>query len=488
MRISDLLLKVKYEVLQGSEGIEVSGICWDSRRVKPDSAFICVRGRNVDRHIFARQAVEDGAKVLIVDHKLYRIPDDITVIKVEDTRIALAEAAAEFYGNPSKNFKLIGVTGTNGKTSVTWFIEKILQTAGKNPGIIGTIENRIGDHVLDTVKVNPTTPDPMELQGSFYEMALKGASHVVMEVTSSALAQNRVHGCDFDIGVFTNLTQDHLEEHGNMENYKNEKLKLFKMCKFGIVNNDDSAARDFIEGANCPVVTYGINCTADFMAEDLNCTLMGTEFTLKYREKRYKVMLHLPGRFNVYNALASIGACIHMGLSIEDILRGIENIKGVKGRFEFIQGINKCSVIVDYAHSPDGLENIVSAVRELTNRRIILVFGCGGDRDKSKRSIMGNIAGNLADYCIITSDNPRKEDPLAIISDIEKGILSTKGKYEKIADRRKAIFRALGLADQEDSVIIAGKGHENYQIIGEKYMKFDDSEVVREYFVMDSKE
>lgn len=482
MRLSDLLQKVNYEVVQGNDGIEISGICWDSRRVKSGSVFICVRGRNVDRHNFAKQAVEDGAIAIVVDHKLYRIPRNITIIKVGDTRIALSEAAAMFYGNPYREFKLIGVTGTNGKTSITWFIEKILQTIGQKPGIIGTVENRIGNHILETAKVNPTTPDPLELQASFHEMASEGASHVVMEVTSSALAQNRVHGCDFDIGIFTNLTQDHLEEHGTMENYKREKIKLFKMCKLGIINCDDEAAQDFINEANCPIVTYGINKKADFMAEDIKCSISGTEFTLKYLDKKYKINANVRGRFNIYNILASIGTCFHLGVPMEDIQRGVESIGGVKGRFEFVPNADGLSVIVDYAHSPDSLKNIISAVRALTYKKVILIFGCGGDRDKSKRPVMGKVGGNLADYCIITSDNPRKEEPASILEDIERGIIDTGCKYEKIIDRKSAIFRALSIAGKDDTIIIAGKGHENYQIIGDKYMDFDDVEVVKEFF------
>ncbi|WP_163192937.1 UDP-N-acetylmuramoyl-L-alanyl-D-glutamate--2,6-diaminopimelate ligase [Clostridium thermarum] len=482
MRICDLLQKVKYEVLQGNAETEVSGICWDSRRIKPGSVFICVKGRNVDRHIFAKQVVEDGASTLVVDHKLFKIPKEITVIKVADTRIALSEAAAVFYGAPFKKLKSIGVTGTNGKTSVTWFIEKILQSAGKTPGVIGTIENRIGGHILETVKVNPTTPDPLELHASFAEMAEKGASHVVMEVTSSALAQNRVHGCDFDIGIFTNLTQDHLEEHGTMENYKQEKLKLFKMCKLGVVNVDDPASEDFIREAKCPVITYGIKREADFMAEDIKCSMKGSEFILKHHDQRHSIYFKLPGKFNVYNLLAAISACYQCGLTIEEILRGINSIEAVKGRFQFVPNTGNFSVIVDYAHSPDGLENILNTVRELTSRRVILVFGCGGNRDKGKRPIMGKIGGSLSEYCIITSDNPRKEEPMAIIEDIEKGMIDTGCKYEKIVDRRKAIIRALSIAEAGDTVLLAGKGHEDYQIIGDMYMDFDDAEVVKEFF------
>lgn len=482
MRISDLLQNIPYTVLQGSDAVEITGVSWDSRRVKPGSAFICVKGKNVDRHIFAQQAVEDGAAVLIVDHKIYKIPKGIVVLKVEDTRTALAKAAAIFYENPSKQFKLIGVTGTNGKTSVTYFIEKILRSLGKTPGVITTIENRIGDYKLNTIKINPTTPDPLELQASFSEMYDKGASHVVMEVTSSALAQDRVHGCNFDLGIFTNLTQDHLEEHGTMENYKNEKIKLFKMCGIGIINVDDPAAQDFIKGAKCPIITYGINNDADFRAENVSCSLKGTDFTIVYKDKPYLTHTKLLGRFNIYNVLAAVSACMQYGFTLKEIVQATENIEAPKGRFEFVPNTGEVSVIVDYAHSPDGLQSIIDSVRELTDGRIILVFGCGGNRDKTKRPIMGKIGGTLTDYCIITSDNPRKEDPLSIIEHIEEGIVVTGCKYEKLVDRREAIYRALSIAKAGDTIIIAGKGHENYQIIGEKYAYFDDTEVVGDYF------
>lgn len=482
MRINNLLQNIPYTVLQGNDGVEVSGVSWDSRRVKPGSAFICVRGRNIDRHNFARQAAEDGAAVLVVDHQVYRIPRSITVIKVEDTRTALSEAASVFYNYPSKRFKLIGVTGTNGKTSVTWFIEQILRSGGKTTGIISTIENRIGEYKLNTLKINPTTPDPLELQASLNEMAEKGASHVIMEVTSSALSQNRVYGCDFDIGIFTNLTQDHLEEHGTMENYKNEKLKLFKMCRLGIINVDSPYSKDFIDGADCPVITYGVNNHADFMAEDIVCSQKDIEFTVRHGGESQRMHLNIPGRFNVYNALVAVSTCIQYGMTLREIAEGMEEIESVKGRFELITNTRGISVIVDYAHCPDALDNILNSVRELTEKKIILVFGCGGNRDKSKRPIMGEIAGKLADYSIITSDNPRKENPLNIIEDIERGIVHTKCKYDKLSDRKKAIFAALDMAQRGDTVLIAGKGHENYQIIGEKYMYFDDAEAVREYF------
>ncbi|MDP4091712.1 MAG: UDP-N-acetylmuramoyl-L-alanyl-D-glutamate--2,6-diaminopimelate ligase, partial [Bacillota bacterium] len=418
MKMDELLGNIPYTVLQGSANTEVSGICWDSRRIKPGSLFICVKGRNIDRHDFAKQAVSDGAAALVVEHQVFRIPPDIPVIKVPDTRIALAEAASLLYGRPSESLKLIGVTGTNGKTSVTWFMEKLLRHGGKRPGIISTIENRIGEYRLNTIKINPTTPDPLELHASFSEMAAKGATHVIMEVTSSALAQSRVHGLGFDIGIFTNLTQDHLEEHGTMENYRNEKLKLFRMCRVGIINIDDSYAEDFIRGAACPVLTYGINKDADFMAEDISCFLDGTDFTLKYKGGRKRLHMKVPGLFNVYNMLAAVSVCVQHGFDINEIADWVESIEGVKGRFELISNPSNLSVIIDYAHSPDSLQNILSSVRKLTEKRVILVFGCGGNRDKTKRPIMGNIGGSTADYCIITSDNPRKEEPLSIINDI----------------------------------------------------------------------
>jgi UDP-N-acetylmuramoyl-L-alanyl-D-glutamate--2,6-diaminopimelate ligase len=483
MVVRDLLEGVKYKVLQGTDNADIDYISWDSRKVKSNSLFICVKGRNVDRHDFALQAVGAGASVLIIEHEVRDIPENVNIIIVEDPREAMAHIASIYYGEPSKHINLIGITGTNGKTSVSWFVAKILETAGRKAGIIGTIENRMDGEMVKVEKLNPTTPDSIELQATLREMLDEGVTDVAMEVTSAALVNHRVDQCRFDIGVFINLTQDHLDEHGTMENYKNAKLKLFKMCRYGVVNADDPVHSNIKDSASCDMImTYGINNDADFKAEDIKYTIDGVKFTLNFNGLRNDMRIKVPGKFSVYNALAAIGVCYLSGLALEQIIKGMEEIEGVKGRFESVPNTKGCLIIVDYAHTPDGLENILSSVRELVKRKIITVFGCGGDRDRSKRPVMGEIAGKWSDLCIITSDNPRTEDPSRIIDDIEVGIIRTSCPYAKIENRRDAIFRALDAAEPEDIIVIAGKGHETYQMFANHTIHFDDSEVVREYF------
>jgi UDP-N-acetylmuramoyl-L-alanyl-D-glutamate--2,6-diaminopimelate ligase len=482
MKLHELLVGLKYEVIQGTDTMEVQSIGWDSRRVTENSLFICVKNRNVDRHDYAAAAVQQGASALIIEHDLQEIPSDITIIKVHDSKIAMAKIANIYYGEPSKKFNLIGVTGTNGKTSVTYFTSKVLESAGRLTAIIGTVQNTVGDRRLKTEKLNPTTPDSIELQESFMEIVKTGASDVVIEVTSSALDKGRVYECNFNIGVFTNLTQDHLEEHGTMENYKNAKLKLFKMCKKNLINTDDPISEEIKEIAAGEVYTYGIEKDADFRAFDVVYGLNHVEFFLKFKGDIRKVIFNVPGRFSVYNALAAIGACYLSGLELDIIINGLRNITGVPGRIEKVPNNKGVLTIVDYAHSPDSLENIIKSMGEISKGKIITVFGCGGNRDKTKRPIMGEIAGRLSDFVVITSDNPRKEHPLDIIKEIEQGILKTSCQYIIEENRKKAIFEALEVANSGDVVIVAGKGHETYQIIRETTMHFDDREVVTEYF------
>jgi UDP-N-acetylmuramoyl-L-alanyl-D-glutamate--2,6-diaminopimelate ligase len=482
MKLYEAMKGISYEILCGDINLEISCISWDSREVVKNSLFIAVKNKNVDRHDFAIEAVNNGAIALVVEHEIQNLPENITVIKVEDSRKAMSIIARNYYGNPMESLQSIGVTGTNGKTSVSHFISKILEANKIKCGIIGTIENTVDGAKMKTKKLNPTTPDAIELQGTLSEMLNYDVTHVVMEVTSSALAQDRVYGCKFNIGVFTNLTQDHLEEHGTMENYKNAKLKLFKSCKTGVINVDDVVAADIISTGTCNFVTYGIENACDFRAVDISFTQSGSKFKLLHQDEVREVELNVPGKFSVYNALAAIGSCYSLGLRLEDIIEGVRNIKGVPGRFQAIPNNKGILAIVDYAHTPDGLENILTSVREVARGKIILVFGCGGNRDKTKRSIMGKIAGELSDYCIITSDNPRHEAPNLIMDEIELGIIKTKGSYEKIVDRKEAILKALKIAKASDCVILAGKGHENYQIIKDKVIEFNDEEIVREYF------
>lgn len=482
MKLYEILKGIEHEVIVGDLNLEVCNIAWDSRNVDKNSLFIAVKNRNVDRHDFVIDAINNGAIALIIEEEIKAVPDNITVIKVKKSRMVMAIIAKNYYANPIEKLKIIGITGTNGKTSVSYYISKILEAFQIRCGIIGTIENTVAGRRMETKKLNPTTPDAIELQGSFAEMLCYGATHIALEVTSSALSQDRIYGCEFDIGVFTNLTQDHLEEHGTMENYKNAKLKLFKMCKRGIINIDDAVAVDIIATANCEAVTYGIENACDFRAINIKYTSSGVNFHLEHNGETREVKLSIPGRFSVYNALAAIASCYCLGLNLDDIIKGVKEISGVPGRFQVIPNNKGILTIIDYAHSPDGLENILTSVKEFAKGRIILVFGCGGNRDTGKRSIMGKIAGKYSDYCIITSDNPRKEEPSLIINDIEVGMSKTSCRYEKIEDRKQAIIKALGMAEACDTVIIAGKGHEAYQILNDETIYFSDQEVVKKHF------
>lgn len=482
MKLNELLKGLTYEIIQGSDNIEINNIGWDSRKVLSNSLFICVRNRNVDRHSYASAAIQNGAVALVIEHDIEEVPAKVTIIKVEDSKKAMASIANIYFGEPSKKFNLIGITGTNGKTSVTYFVSKVLENAGRLTGIIGTIENKVGDKELKTEKLNPTTPDSIELQASFKEISEAGGSDVVMEVTSSALDKGRVYECDFNIGAFTNLTQDHLEEHGTMENYKNAKLKLFKKCKKTLTNIDDPVSKEIIETASGEVFTYGIERAADFKAFDIVYGLNFIEFSLSFKSQIKNVKFNVPGKFSVYNALATIGICYLSGLELEEIIEGLKNITGVPGRIEKIANDKEILTIVDYAHSPDSLENIIKSMKDIARGKVITVFGCGGNRDTSKRPIMGEIAGKLSDFVVITSDNPRNENPAAIIDEIEQGILKTNCDYIKSENREEAIYTALGKANSGDVVIIAGKGHETYQILGDNIIHFDDREVARKYF------
>ncbi len=481
MKIKDLLKNIDYNIIQGSDQEDIKNISWDSRNVGKDALFICVKGANVDRHDYALTAIEEGAIALIIEKEIGSIPKNIALIKVKDSKAVMATLASEFYEEPSKKFNLIGITGTNGKTSTSYFISEVLENLGRTVGLIGTIENKLGGKKLQTEKKNPTTPDSIELQSSFNEMVKNKVTDVVMEVTSIGLEEHRVDKSNFNIGVFTNLTQDHLDYHGTMENYRDAKLKLFNLCQKGLINIDDTYGKDFVKGASCEVFTYGINNDADYKAKDIHYSLKGVDFTLLHQGKEYRVSLKIPGRFTVYNALAAIGSCHLSGFPLEKIIQGVEAIHTVRGRFESVPNDKGYLVVVDYAHTPDGLENILSSVKELTEKRVISVFGCGGDRDRTKRPIMGEISGRLADYTIITSDNPRTEDPDSILRDVEEGIKATNSSYSLEVDRRKAIHNALDMAVEGDIIVIAGKGHETYQIFKDKTIHFDDVEVVKEY-------
>lgn len=456
--------------------LELTGFACDSRKIKPGELFVAIKGAEDDGHQHVQEAVEQGAAAVIAERA---VECSVPVLVVPNARQALAELAARFYGMPAEKLKLIGVTGTNGKTTVTYLIKSILEAAGHTVGLIGTNEILAGRERLDLPRTTSTTPDSAELQAVFAQFVQRGIEYAVMEVSSHALALERVHGCTFHVGVFTNLTQDHLDFHGTMEAYLAAKQKLFVISETGVINIDDAGGRAIAQSAPCKVLTVGLH-DADVMANQIRLLERGVQFEAVVRGTPLSIQLGIPGKFSVYNALCAIGACAALGISKTDIIRGLAQAQGVRGRVEIVPTGTDYTVLIDYAHSPDGLEKVLHTVRGFARGRVITLFGCGGDRDRLKRPLMGNIAGRLSDFTIITSDNPRTEEPMAIIEDIVKGIEKTGGKYLVLCDRREAIRRALELAQKDDVVLLAGKGQETYQIIGHEKLEFDEREIVKE--------
>lgn len=451
---------------------DITGIAYDSRKVADGNAFVCIKGYETDGHKYAASAVEKGAAVIIAEDK---IEVDVPVIYVEDSRKAIAELACTFYGEPAKKLSLVGITGTNGKTTITYLVKSILEAAGKTVGVIGTNQNIIGDKMLLTKSTTPTTPNALELQQLFTEMVYNGADYVVMEVSSHALELERVYGCEFAVGVFTNLTQDHLDFHKTMENYLNAKAKLFGISKKGVVNFDDEGGKKIVSKGECAdIMKVGLEDGCDLRAENIKFSSRGAEFDIIFKGERYAAKIQIPGRFSVYNAICAAGAALQLGIDIETVTEGLAKATGVVGRVEVVPTDTDYTVIIDYAHTPDGLENIINCVKGFAEGRTITLFGCGGDRDNTKRAVMGEIAGRLSDYSIITSDNPRTEDPELIVREIEEGMKRTDGKYTLITDRREAIGYALDMAKKGDVIILAGKGQETYQIIGKEKFDFDE--------------
>ena len=457
------------------EDIEITGIAYDSRKVAPGNVFVCIKGFETDGHQYVSSALKNGAAVIVAEDS---IEADVPVWYVEDSRKTIAELACRFYNYPSSKFKLVGVTGTNGKTTITYLLKSILDEAGKCVGIIGTNQNIIGDKVLITQSNTPTTPNSLELQQLFAEMLSSAAEYVVMEVSSHALDLDRVYGCHFDVGIFSNLTQDHLDFHKTMENYRNAKAKLFDMCDSGVINTDDEHGKIIAPSAKCDILKIGLSDGSNLKAENIRITARGTDFDMIYKGEKYPVHVMIPGKFTVYNAICAAGAAIQLGIDMETIQSGLSAATGVLGRVEVVPTDTEYTVIIDYAHTPDGLQNIINCVKEFATGKVITLFGCGGDRDNSKRAVMGEIAGRLSDYSIITSDNPRTEDPEKIVRQIEEGMKKTDGEYTLITDRREAIGYALDNAKAGDVIILAGKGQETYQIIGKEKFDFDERLVV----------
>lgn len=480
LKLTDILANVEGRLIKGKADIDINTMTIDSRKAGDGVLFIAMVGMTVDGHKFIPSAYEKGTRAVITEHEIESIPEDMTVYQVESARDALAIMAANFYGFPCRELNMIGVTGTNGKTSTTYFIESVLNYIKHKTAVIGTVEIRIGGKKRDIDFATSTTPDTIELNQMLRIMADEKCDDVIMEVSSHSLELKKVKGIDFKVGIFTNLTQDHLDFHKTMENYCAAKSKLFKMCEYGVINADDEWADKITENATCKIMTYSIEKPSDLQAKNIEYLMDRVHFTVNINGQDIRFELMVPGRFSVYNALAAIGAMVSMGVSAEDIKAGINNIKGVPGRIQNIPNDKGFNVIVDYAHTPDGLENIINAVREFTKGRIITVFGCGGDRDRTKRPIMGEIVARLGDIPIITSDNPRSEEPSSILKEVEVGVKPVTDKYEMIVDRRDAIKRAIEIAEKGDSIIIAGKGHENYQILKDKTIHFDDAEVAAE--------
>lgn len=480
----DLLQGLEYTECKGPLEQKINQLQYDSRKVAEGDVFVAITGYETDGHKYIPQAIAKGAAAVVCERMPEDIPDTVALICVKDSRKALSFMSIRFFEDPSASLSLIGVTGTNGKTTTTYLMRTILNGAGFQTGVMGTIGNWIGNTALHAER---TTPESLELQELLSQMVEEKVTHSIMEVSSHSLVLSRVAGCHFEVGVFTNLTQDHLDFHKTMEEYKKAKGLLFPMCKHSVINMDDPAGEYMAKQAAGTVLTFGIdNNAVDLQAVDLQMEPGAVRFLLKYQGQSYPAVLHIPGRFSVYNALAAIGSCIVLGVDIRDIIKGLAQNQGVKGRAESVANRRGFHAIVDYAHTPDGLENILKTVREFTKGKIITVFGCGGDRDHTKRSIMGEIAGKLSDYCLVTSDNPRKEDPNQILSQIEQGIAPTGCPFELICDRKEAIFRGVHLAEKGDCIVIAGKGHEDYQIFADRTIHFDDVSVVREAFGEDA--
>lgn len=477
MLLPEILDGVPYIDVVGDLNIDVDDMNYDSRRVTPNSVFFCIDGFKVDGHDFAVDAVRGGAKVLVLE-KDVEVSEGVTKVFVEDSRLAMALMSANFFGRPAEEMKMIGITGTNGKTSITYLLKSILEKSGFKVGLVGTITNMIGNRIIESER---TTPESLDLQCLLRQMADEGVDIVVMEVSSHSLSLKRVGGCKFDIGVFTNLSQEHLDFHGTLENYRAAKEKLFENSKISVINIDDENGKIIAKNIDGEIIPYGIsNGNCKVYARDIDITPRGASFNLHLPDKNLRISLNIPGIFSVYNSLAA-GAVAHV-LNIDGyaIKSGLESVYGISGRFELLDTDTDYSVIIDYAHTPDGLENILETARSITAKRLITLFGCGGDRDREKRPIMGKVAGKYSDLCIITSDNPRTEDPMAIIEDIIPGVVESRCPYVVIENRRKAIEYALSEAKEGDLIILAGKGHENYQILGDKTIHFDEREVVAE--------
>ena len=485
--LKDIISTLDVQQVQGNQNVSIQDITADSRAVKPNSLFIALDGATVDGHNYIDKAVDAGAVAVIVS-KPVTVPADVCVITVDDTRQAMMVCVPYFFDYPANRMRMVGVTGTNGKTTTTHMIRHILKAQGHKVGVIGTVHIMIGD---TSYPIHNTTPDVVDLQHILHQMVQENVEYCVMEVSSHALALGRVSGVEFDTAVFTNLTQDHLDFHKTFENYLAAKCKLFEQVsapnqvkdnKGAVINIDDSYGYRVMEKTTAPTITYSTLGKGTLNASDVHMSTKNSQYTVNYKGESYPVSMNTTGLFNVYNTLAAIGACLQEGISMEAIDTALKTFSSVPGRFELIEEGQDFAVVVDYAHTPDGLQNILETAKAIKENRIIIVFGCGGDRDATKRPIMGRIAAEYGDKIYVTSDNPRTEDPVQIVKDVEVGVkeaLREGTSYEVIVDRREAINHAIHDAKAGDIVIIAGKGHENYQILKNETIHFDDREEAR---------
>ena len=484
MELKTILAGLENLKVKGNLDIEVNNLTNNSKKVKDKDFFVAIKGFDEDGHDHINEAIKNGAVAILaqedqIDKNIIKnIPENVTLVLSPNTRYALAICSCNFYDNPSRKFKLIGVTGTKGKTTTTYMIRDILEKHGIRVGLIGTVASYVGDKKI--ANNENTTPESIKIQEIFSLMLKEKCEVVVMEVSSQSLKLDRVVGCDFDIGVFTNFAEDHisLKEHDSMEDYFNSKVKLFKMCKKGFINADDVYAAMVPKLVpECSFTTFGIDNYCDLLGKDITVTNQYVDFKVKINDRNERIKVSIPGRFSVYNALVAIDVAMQFGCSSDEIKEALVNIR-VPGRSELVDNKLGLTIMIDYAHTPESLEKILSTVKIYTRGRVISVFGCGGERDKYKRPMMGEVSGRVADYTIITSDNPRTEDPKEIVNNIEEGIKKTKGKYEVIVDRKEAIRKAITMANKRDIIVLAGKGHEQYQEINKVRYPFDENEIV----------
>lgn len=476
MKLQDLLKGVAVLESTAAPDTEINEVRYDSRAVRPGDLFVAIRGYATDGHQYIGKALEQGAAAIVCEEA----PAGAPAVVVENARRALAEIAANRFGHPADSMVMLGVTGTNGKTTTTYLVKHMLEDAGHKVGLIGTNQNLIGDEVVETER---TTPESYELHALFARMRDAGCTHVIMEVSSHSLVLDRVHGIHFAVGAFTNLTQDHLDFHKTMEEYRRAKALLFTISDKGVINLDDPAAGAMLADAKCPCLTFSCEKdAADLTAKNLKLHADGVEFVAATKGELARVKLPIPGHFSAENALTALGIVLQLGMPLADAAKSLATATGVKGRVEVVPNDTDYTVLIDYAHSPDGVENVLRAVRGFAKGRVVALFGCGGDRDRTKRPKMGKIAADLADFCIVTSDNPRTEDPKTIIDDILEGMKGTKTPMQVIVDRPEAIHWALAHAKKDDIIVLMGKGHETYQEVNHVKHHMDEREIVRDFF------